>query len=293
MHPPDTQQSLTLRDWRAARPVLLRTYSGVMPSDSLQATFHPHHFTAWLIEAGQATVIVDNTELHATSGDWLVLHRGRRRHNVVEGTRLWSAHFQFETGPGVPVIDFLHGMVFSSSDYPHLAERAERLRKVTGDRLGADPHTYLPGQQASFMDYLALQSAFLSWLEALLEAARSLGLLQMRLGGDAADQLRHYLDDVKLAQRLDVAEMERAGGLSGRHLNRIFRARFGVTPGRYFDDRRANYARDHLLNTSDSIKEIALSLGFVHLSQFSNWFSRHEGCPPSTFRTRHGRRIGG
>ena len=57
-------------------------------------------------------------------------------------------------------------------------------------------------------------------------------------------------------------------------LNRLFQKYFKITPHEYLLTKKLNYAASLLLKTSMSTAEIASTIGFSHLSQFSIDFKK-------------------
>jgi AraC-like DNA-binding protein len=71
--------------------------------------------------------------------------------------------------------------------------------------------------------------------------------------------------------------------MSLRQLERHFRCAFKQSPQAWLDTARIEKARQLLLNTTLSIKEIALSLDFKQTSHFSRQFKQCTGASPTTF----------
>ncbi len=82
-------------------------------------------------------------------------------------------------------------------------------------------------------------------------------------------------------------ELVAASGYSRFHFCRLFKAETGQTPWQYVLDRRLGRARELLLGSHLSIKEIASKLGFNNPDYFSRIFSRNSGVTPKCYRGRH------
>jgi methylphosphotriester-DNA--protein-cysteine methyltransferase len=54
----------------------------------------------------------------------------------------------------------------------------------------------------------------------------------------------------------------------------IFKEYYGVTPKKYYDNLRLEEARKKLINTQDTIVDIAYSVGFLSLSAFYAFFQK-------------------
>lgn len=96
-------------------------------------------------------------------------------------------------------------------------------------------------------------------------------------------ELRQYIDD-HLSEHLDLAECSKITYLSISQTIRNFRAAYGVTPYEYLNQRRISTAKLLLTNSTMSIEEIAVQVGFPDRNYFSKYFKRKVGKSPSQFR---------
>lgn len=85
-----------------------------------------------------------------------------------------------------------------------------------------------------------------------------------------------------------LAEMS---GMGETYYRNIFIAVFGVPPTRYIQQYRVEKAKELLVNSTDSVEEIAVSVGFANASYFCKVFKAQTGMTPSAFAEK-GRRIG-
>lgn len=119
----------------------------------------------------------------------------------------------------------------------------------------------------------------LSHLEAALERHRKLSDEAQRLVRQAMAYIHeHYtepLSRASLAQHVAYSE---------DYLTFCFRKELGVTPITYLNRFRIQQAKRLLLETSKSITEIALAVGFSDSSYFSRLFRREVGQSPEAFR---------
>lgn len=93
---------------------------------------------------------------------------------------------------------------------------------------------------------------------------------------DAVD--RHF------AEPLDVPALARVALMSPAHFIREFKATFGEPPHRYLQRRRVERAMTLLRNSTRSITEVGLAVGFTSPGTFSRTFKAVVGQSPSTFR---------
>ena len=180
----------------------------------------------------------------------------------------------------------------------------------------AEPHTYerrgplfstlaAPCPADAYLDSLRLlrpnthaRAADLSFEEpALRLAARA---VQASRGTPPASTVRHsprtvraHRDAVataqtllaaRLAETLTLAELARSVYTTTFHLCRIFRRYAGTSLHAYRLQLRLRAALDRLADGAADLTDLALQLGFVDHSHFTNAFRRAFGLTPSAFR---------
>jgi signal transduction histidine kinase/AraC-like DNA-binding protein len=119
----------------------------------------------------------------------------------------------------------------------------------------------------------------LAHLEAALERKRKLSADAQRLVRQAMAYLHeHY------AEAISREDLARHVGLSDDYLTHCFRQEVGMTPIAYLNRYRVDQAKQLLKNTSQSITDIALAVGFSDSGYFSRVFRREVGLSPEAFR---------
>jgi len=83
-------------------------------------------------------------------------------------------------------------------------------------------------------------------------------------------------------------ELARLCNLSFRQLRRVIRRELGCSPKTWLHQRRLLAARRSLL-TGDSVKKVALDLGFKQTSHFCRQFKSFNHMTPSQFVLSHAR----
>lgn len=73
-------------------------------------------------------------------------------------------------------------------------------------------------------------------------------------------------------------------GISPEYMTRLFTDGVGLSPLKFFNKRRLNYARREVLHNYLSITQIAHRFGFSDAAHFSNSFKEHFGLTPSECR---------
>jgi transcriptional regulator GlxA family with amidase domain len=92
--------------------------------------------------------------------------------------------------------------------------------------------------------------------------------------------------DRTYAQPLDIPALAAIALVSEAHFIRTFRATFGETPHRYLQRRRVERAMTRLRESTESVTDICMAVGFTSLGTFSRTFRDIVGESPSEYRAR-------
>lgn len=85
-------------------------------------------------------------------------------------------------------------------------------------------------------------------------------------------------------EKIDAGDILSPAHISPFHFTRLFKEQTGRSPYEYLIQHRLNMAVRDLLQTDDTIAEIAVRNGFGDATQFIRRFRRHYGTTPATFR---------
>jgi len=102
------------------------------------------------------------------------------------------------------------------------------------------------------------------------------------------DRLPDWVED-HLHELIGVEDMARVTGFSRYHFSRLFREKYGDSPGRYLEQQRIRRAVRLLQETSAAISEIGEQCGFHDANYFARVFRKVTGDSPRDFRHRLGR----
>lgn len=165
-----------------------------------------------------------------------------------------------------------------------VAAAAGRVLALLGDSAERD----LPGGAARFGSDLS-QAERLSEAEGLLEAAAA----RLRERGDPPSERRQreLVGRVKaiVAERLAEPSLSTAAiaaevGLSASYLRDVFKRLEGMALYDYLGTARLMRAKELLLRTGDSVREICDCAGFINYSYFFTFFKKSTGRTPTEFR---------
>lgn len=114
---------------------------------------------------------------------------------------------------------------------------------------------------------------------------------QLVQSGDSEDfpeKLRSViaLMNNNIEEPIAIEEMASYLKTSRRQIERLFKLHLHTSPSRHYLEVRLTYARRLLLQSDDSITNIAIACGFVSSNHFSNCFRDYFKAAPSTCRKR-------
>ncbi len=285
---------LQFRDWSSLHADLAFIYEGSVPRDYVQSRFTPQFLGAWLIRRGTAEVEQHGQKVVAGPGDWVILRQVEGTQKFSGDAQILSIRFQAEWPDRKPFYDTGLSLKFKSDAHPQLEKSARSLLQAVKPLKPPTP-TQLRVHAVGLRGFIEVKARFWEWFGELHDALDAHGVHPTRTGilDERVLKVLHYLDRIDLSERVREEALARQAGLSTAHFVRLFRDEVGTTPKRYFDERRRDACR-RLLTVSDTpIKEIAIGLGFLRLSDFSAWFKDGHDLSPRHFREREQKRGGG
>lgn len=97
------------------------------------------------------------------------------------------------------------------------------------------------------------------------------------------ERARRFVDE-RYRERLRLADIAAEAGVCEEYLIRLFTRHYGTSPMRYVRRRRLDAAATLLADTSLSVGEIAVEVGYTDLYQFSHAFKAATGNSPRVYR---------
>lgn len=104
--------------------------------------------------------------------------------------------------------------------------------------------------------------------------------------GLAPWQLRRVVEylNAHLPEHVDLAHLAALAGLSQSHFSRAFKASTGMAPYRWQLDARIRRAQALLIDTRDSLDQVAEASGFADAVHFGRTFRKLTGATPAAWR---------
>lgn len=123
-------------------------------------------------------------------------------------------------------------------------------------------------------------------LQLLTVISRKHELSKIHIDRESEKRVNHALELMyrNISTDLSVDDMAKECCLSAGHFSHIFKDVVGVSPHSYMIFLRMEKARDLLLGTQLSIREVGEAVGCPDQNYFSRLFKKHTGMSPSEFR---------
>lgn len=102
------------------------------------------------------------------------------------------------------------------------------------------------------------------------------------------DMAKDFLEE-KLNEPFSVSDLAERMHISVYYLTHLFKSVTGITMIEYRNELRLTQAKLMLVNSDESIGDIAQKTGFCSAAYFTEVFSKSEKIPPSEYRKYHGR----
>jgi AraC-like DNA-binding protein len=242
---------------------------------------------AWLVREGWACVEHDGTTHTAHPGQWLIVKPGPRVQKFSLDARMLSIAFEARWPDGSHLYQEGLSTVIDACDVPGLENK---VRPILNRVMELAPGTWdLRDHKADLLSFLSLEQMLCDWMLELSTVLSARGIGHSgHFGMDERVRLAvELLQSRDLSEPLDLVKLSETMRISPNHLIRLFRKDLQTTPHQFWDRLRVEHAQNRLRQPSTRIKEVAIDLGFKHLSHFSKWFKRHTGAPPQTMQARN------
>ncbi len=279
---------LPLHEWACLRTELVWIYDhAVRPESRRQTSDRPTGNWAWYLRKGRATVSTASRTYEIKPGMWLFLPDGKACHSFSGDAHLLSIRFLYQWPSGENVVKNSDGLLFKGKEFPQLEARAVRLHRLIRRHLAGAANYRLQIQHPTDgRIFLRFQAAFMEWVETWLDIniRAGSGLARLRSGDDRPLRAARCLNAAVLDQGYPRSQLLSETGLSEVHLNRIFLNEFNLSPRKYWDRRRLEFAKTCLETSLMPVKEISYQLGFRSDAHFAVWFRRLTRRRPGEFR---------
>jgi len=99
-----------------------------------------------------------------------------------------------------------------------------------------------------------------------------------------ANKVVAYVKTNNNSNKVSVKSISEHFHFAPDYISKCFKQRFGTTLRDFLNSAKMNYARNMLINTNNSIQDIANEIGYKDIAVFSRMFKRIQGTSPSYYR---------
>jgi AraC-like DNA-binding protein len=96
-----------------------------------------------------------------------------------------------------------------------------------------------------------------------------------------------FLMRQNISQEYNLEELATQNNVGYSYFRKMFKKFTGVSPGQYHLQLKIMRAKELLISSDKTIKEISNELGFQSIYYFSNLFRKKEGINPSQYRKKN------
>lgn len=223
--------------------------------------------SGWFVSAHQP-----RTSLRA--GDAIVLYPGEWHNYAPNKETGWSEAWIGFTGP---FADLLLEKFLPDRSHPiHHVGLSDSL-SVAFEKACQIAQDQLPAYQQQLAGYIALIAS------TVYARSKQLPYMDSPDANGINLAMKHMRQN--LHSNLRMEDIATHSGMSYSKFRKVFRDYTGFAPAQYFLRLKMERAKDYLLSTNLSCKEISYRLGFDSASYFNKMFRHFQGITPIEFRT--------
>lgn len=233
----------------------------------------------WVIEyisSGMGSIEINGKVYYPQKGDVYLLPSGSRHCYYSDAKEPWIktfVNFRGAVADGLASAYHLKGIVLFPGVEQVVAERFFQIYTMMQNRNLEDAYVI-------FKTEILIHEIF----HILGQKIKStIGI------SDEMKKIKDYLE-THVSVSVTIDELSALIYRSPDYLIRHFREEFGMTPYKYFIEKKMEAAKTMLRDTSLSVKEIGEMVGYEDAHYFSNVFRKESGIPPLQYR-KHQRGI--
>lgn len=233
----------------------------------------------WVIEyisSGMGSIEINGKVYYPQKGDVYLLPSGSRHCYYSDAKEPWIktfVNFRGAVADGLASAYHLKGIVLFPGVEQVVAERFFQIYTMMQNRNLEDAYVI-------FKTEILIHEIFHILGQKIKS---SIGI------SDEMKKIKDYLE-THVSVSVTIDELSALIYRSPDYLIRHFREEFGMTPYKYFIEKKMEAAKTMLRDTSLSVKEIGELVGYEDAHYFSNVFRKESGIPPLQYR-KHQRGI--
>lgn len=165
------------------------------------------------------------------------------------------------------------------------------------DNVSFEPFSFKPKNQSGFIDKFKLSAelwtgkktafnmqckALLYEIISLMQKEHSLRYISKKTSALIAPAIE-YIHSNYTNGNIAVSDLSDMCGISENYLRRIFNNVYGISPIKYINNLKINYAKDLIASGAYSVTEVCEMSGYADISYFSRLFKKKFAIPPTEY----------
>ena len=116
-----------------------------------------------------------------------------------------------------------------------------------------------------------------------------LGLLRDELDQncDRRNEVERYIQDHFCDAYIDIGKLAKIEGVSDGYFRQKFKKQYSVSPLKYINNLKIEYAKTLICQNRLSIAEVSSIVGFADANYFSRFFKKHTGLSPTEYEKKY------
>ena len=217
------------------------------------------------IEKGTGVVNVNDASFSPSEGDSYFLHVGEKHHYYSDKNTPWKKYFINLSGTLLE--NLIEGYSLKEIHYFPALNIKEELCTII--KLSQNNDKDNTKEIISI-----LNGIFFKMHNSIKHIPDSISI---------AENMKNYLNS-RISEKFKISDLCKYISRSESQTIRIFKTAYGITPYTYILNKKIDIAKNLLLNTNLTVKEISYKLSFSDEYYFSNLFKSKTGLPPTEFR---------
>ncbi len=230
------------------------------------------HYLIHYVISGEGTFETQGRVHNVASGDVFFAKPGEIITYTANKNNPWEYYWVGFNGPYANKI--MLQLPFSNEKPTHKCENAQEIEKIM-------ENIFTSRGTSTFNEALMVGNLYI-FLANLMKACKH---NEQRNVNSSAQYVKNAIQFIQFNYSNDIGidDISRNIGVSRSHLYRVFINNVGQSPIDYLTGYRINEACYLLKNSTLSIAEIAVSVGFFDQFYFSRVFKKAKGVPPSKY----------
>lgn len=218
------------------------------------------------VEEGSGIITADNMKYRVNAGDAYFLQRGQNQYYYADSETPWKKYFINIEG-GRLLDSLVEGYRLRDHIYYENLNIKNELMEII--ELAKER----PADKTA--EIICIVNRIFHKMSVLLNEIKDTESIP--------EKMREFLD-IKAPETFSLEELCEYVSLSESQAIRLFKKTYNITPYAYFMNEKIELAKNMLLNTSLSIKDIAHELHYADEYYFSNVFKKKMGVSPKAYK---------